>query len=77
MVADGITSTIFILHLPCFNGKRKKNHFSSLGTRIFSIIRFYKRQTKGLKPIRVSIGEVSDFILKKLLFQTEETKVSL
>ena len=54
-----------------------KNHFSSLGTRIFSIIRFYKRQTKGLKPIRVSIGEVSGFILKKLLFQTEETKVSL
>ena len=52
MVADEITSTIFIL-------------------------RFYKRQTKGLKPIRVSIGEVSDFILKKLLFQTEETKVSL
>jgi len=24
VVADGITSTIFILHLPCFNGKRKK-----------------------------------------------------
>ena len=58
-------------------GNAKKNHFPSLRTRIFSIIRFYKRQTKGLKPIRVSIGEVSDFILKKLLFQTEETKVSL
>ena len=77
MVADGITSTIFILHLPCFNGKRKKNHFPSLRTRIFSIIRFYKRQTKGLKPIRVSIGEVSGFLLKKLLFHTKETKVSL
>ena len=28
-------------------GNAKKNHFPSLRTRIFSIIRFYKRQTKG------------------------------
>ena len=76
MVADEITSTIFILHLPCFNGKRKKNHFSSLRTRIFSIIRFYKRQTKGLKPIRVSIGEVSGFTKGKQKFRTEETFIS-
>ena len=77
MVADGITSTIFILHLPCFNGKRKKITSQACGLVYLVLYDFIRDKQKGLKPIRVSIGEVSGFILKKLLFHTKETKVSL